>query len=54
MMSYKQLHFKKHPSIATEREKFLAINTTFEAIEVVTKSKLLQRTISHRCCKQGW
>jgi hypothetical protein len=33
---YKHLNFKNHPSIATELVKFLAINTSFEAIERVT------------------
>jgi hypothetical protein len=32
MASYKWLDFKNHPSIATELVKFLAINTSFEAI----------------------
>jgi hypothetical protein len=36
MSSYKRLNFKNHPSIATELVKFLAINTSFEAIEKVT------------------
>ncbi len=36
MTSYKRLNFKNHPSIATELVKFLAINTSFEAIERVT------------------
>jgi hypothetical protein len=34
--SYKRLNFKNHPSIATELVKFLAINTSFEAIYRVT------------------
>jgi hypothetical protein len=33
MASYKRLNFKNHPSIATELVKFLAINTSFEAID---------------------
>jgi hypothetical protein len=36
MASYKRLNFKNHPSIATELVKFLAINTSFEAIDKVT------------------
>ena len=36
MAAYKRLNFKNHPSIATELIKFLAINTSFEAIERVT------------------
>jgi phage shock protein A len=36
MQEYKRLNFKNHPSIATELVKFLAINTSFEAIEKLT------------------
>ncbi len=36
MSEYKRLDFRKHPSIATELVKFLAINTSFEAIEKLT------------------
>jgi hypothetical protein len=36
MLEYKRLNFKNHPSIATELVKFLAINTSFEAIEKLT------------------
>ena len=36
MTDYKWLSFKNHPTIATELVKFLAINTSFEAIEKVT------------------
>jgi hypothetical protein len=37
MMSlFKRLNFKNHPSIATELVKFLAINTSFEAIDKLT------------------
>jgi hypothetical protein len=36
MAEYKRLNFKNHPSIATELVKFLAINTSFEAIEKLT------------------
>jgi uncharacterized coiled-coil DUF342 family protein len=36
MADYKRLNFKNHPSIATELVKFLAINTSFEAIDKVT------------------
>jgi hypothetical protein len=36
MASYKRLNFKNHPSISTELVKFLAINTSFEAIEKLT------------------
>jgi hypothetical protein len=36
MLAYKRLNFKNHPSIATELVKFLAINTSFEAIEKLT------------------
>jgi hypothetical protein len=36
MAAYKRLNFKNHPSIATELVKFLAINTSFEAIEKLT------------------
>jgi hypothetical protein len=36
MNEYKCLNFKNHPSIATELVKFLAINTSFEAIEKLT------------------
>jgi hypothetical protein len=35
MASYKRLNFKNHPSIATELVKFLAINTSFEAIDLL-------------------
>jgi hypothetical protein len=34
--SYKRLNFKNHPSIVTELVKFLAINTSFEAIDKLT------------------
>jgi hypothetical protein len=36
MAAYKRLNFKNHPSIATELVKFLAINTSFEAIDRLT------------------
>jgi hypothetical protein len=36
MTSYKRMNFKNHPSVATELVKFLAINTSFEAIEKLT------------------
>jgi capsule polysaccharide export protein KpsE/RkpR len=36
MGEYKRLNFKNHPSISTELVKFLAINTSFEAIEKLT------------------
>jgi hypothetical protein len=36
MSEYKRLNFKNHPSIATELVKFLAINTSFEAIKKLT------------------
>jgi hypothetical protein len=36
MSDYKRLNFKNHPSIATELVKFLAINTSFEAIDKLT------------------
>lgn len=36
MTQYKRLNFKNHPSISTELVKFLAINTSFEAIEKLT------------------
>jgi hypothetical protein len=36
MSSVKQLNFKNHLSIATKLVEFLAINTSFEAIEKVT------------------
>jgi hypothetical protein len=36
MASYKRLNFKNHSLIATELVKFLAINTSFEAIDKVT------------------
>jgi hypothetical protein len=36
MQEYKRLNFKNHPSIATELVKFLAINTSFDAIEKLT------------------
>jgi hypothetical protein len=36
MHEYKRLNFKKHPSIATELIKFLAINTSLQAIEKLT------------------
>jgi chromosome segregation ATPase len=39
MSSYKQLNVKNHPSIATELVKFLAINTSFQAIEKVTSKE---------------
>jgi SOS response regulatory protein OraA/RecX len=35
------LNFKNHPSIATELVKFLAINTSFEAIEKLTAKTTL-------------
>jgi hypothetical protein len=34
--SFKILNFKNHPSIATELVKYLAINTSFEAIKKLT------------------
>jgi hypothetical protein len=43
MLEYKRLNFKNHPSIATELVKFLAINTSFEAIE-----KLITQVASHQ------
>jgi hypothetical protein len=43
MAEYKRLSFKNHPSVATELVKFLAINTSFEAIEkLVTQTKVLE------------
>jgi hypothetical protein len=43
MASYKRLNFKNHPSIATELVKFLAINTSFEAIDrLLIKSAALE------------
>jgi hypothetical protein len=36
MVSYKRLSFKNHPSIVIELVKFLAINTSFEAIDKLT------------------
>ena len=36
MATYKRLNFKNHPSIATELVNFLAINTSFEAIDRLT------------------
>jgi hypothetical protein len=36
MSEYKRSNFKNHPSIATELVKFLAINTSFEAIKRLT------------------
>jgi hypothetical protein len=47
MASYKRLNFKNHPSIATELVKFLAINTSFEAIEKLTcKTTVLELEIA--------
>jgi hypothetical protein len=47
MASYKRLNFKNHPSIATELVKFLAINTSFEAIEKLSgKTALLDLEIA--------
>jgi hypothetical protein len=47
MASYKRLNFKNHPSIATELVKFLAINTSFEAIDKLTcKTTLLELDIA--------
>jgi hypothetical protein len=47
MASYKRLNFKNHPSIATELVKFLAINTSFEAIEKLTcKATVLELEIA--------
>jgi hypothetical protein len=46
MTSFKQLNFKNHPSIATKLVKFLAINTSFEAIEkLTTKTTYLEAEI---------
>jgi hypothetical protein len=43
MTEFKRLNFKNHPSIATELVKFLAINTSFEAIDkLTTKSSYLE------------
>jgi hypothetical protein len=43
MSEYKRLSFKNHPSVATELVKFLAINTSFEAIEkLVNQTKVLE------------
>jgi hypothetical protein len=43
MASYKRLIFKNHPSIARELVKFLAINTSFEAIgKLTTKAAYLE------------
>jgi hypothetical protein len=47
MASYKRLNFKNHPSIATELVKFLAINTSFEAIEkLTTKTTVLDMEVA--------
>jgi hypothetical protein len=47
MASYKRLNFKNHPSIATKLVKFLAINTSLEAIEKLTcKTKVLELEIA--------
>jgi hypothetical protein len=47
MASYKRLNFKNHPSIATELVKFLAINTSFEAIDkLTTKTAVLELEIA--------
>jgi hypothetical protein len=46
MASHKRLNFKNHPSIATELVKFLAINTSFKAIEKLTgKATVLELEI---------
>jgi hypothetical protein len=43
MAEYKRLSFKNHPSVATELVKFLAINTSFEAIEkLINQTKVLE------------
>jgi hypothetical protein len=43
MSEYKRLLFKNHPSVATGLVKFLAINTSFEAIEkLVVPTKCLE------------
>jgi hypothetical protein len=44
MQEYKRLNFKNHPSIATELVKFLAINTSFEAIEKLTTQVACHQT----------
>jgi hypothetical protein len=47
MASYKRLNFKNHRSIATELVKFLAINTSFEAIDrVAAKAAFLEIEVS--------
>ena len=47
MAEYKRLSFKNHPSVATELVKFLAINTSFEAIEkLVSQTKVLETEMS--------
>jgi hypothetical protein len=47
MAEYKRLAFKNHPSVATELVKFLAINTSFEAIEkLVAKVGVLEADAS--------
>jgi hypothetical protein len=47
MAEYKRLLFRNHPSVATELVKFLAINTSFEAIEkLVTKSVVLEADVA--------
>jgi hypothetical protein len=48
MTSYKRLNFKNHPSIATKLVKFLAINTSFEAIDkLTTKTAYLELEIAN-------
>jgi hypothetical protein len=48
MAAYKRLNFKNHTSIATKLVKFLAINTSFEAIEQLTsKTGVLELIIVH-------
>jgi hypothetical protein len=47
MAEYKRLSFKNHPSVATELVKFLAINTSFEAIKkLVTKAVVLEAEVA--------
>jgi hypothetical protein len=52
MAEYKRMNFKNHPSISTELVKFLAINTSFEAIERLTAKVAVLEIDSSEAKKQ--
>jgi hypothetical protein len=52
MAEYKHLNFKNHPTIATELVKFLAINTSFQAIKKLTSQVACHATNIAKAKKQ--